>query len=310
MGKDAGRGGDDDLVALYLQDISAHPLLDREDEVRLGERIANGRAAAARLAAGDEEAAARRPELVALVRDGDEATTQFVQSNLRLVVSLAKRYRSSGLSMLDLIQEGNLGLLRAVEKFDARRGFKFSTYASWWIRQAITRSIANSGRTIRLPVHTSDQVVRLRRISADFERENGRPPRPDELADALDTTVEKVEELLPHLSAPRSFSEPLGQEGDMELGDVVEDQGSEPIEDQVLVRMLPEAVEVMLGALGERERKILYLRYGLDRGRPRTLEELAQHFNVTRERIRQIESKALAKLRRASVEAEKDIVSA
>ena len=301
--------GDDDLVGLYLQDISVHPLLTREDEVRLGELVAAGKAAAAELSRGGPDVEKRKAELRDQVRDGDDATTRFVQSNLRLVVSLARRYRSSGLPMLDLIQEGNLGLLRAVEKFDARRGFKFSTYASWWIRQAMTRSIANNGRTIRLPVHTGDQVMRMRKATLEFERVRGRLPSSAELAAEVGIPLRQVEDLLPHLSNPRSFSEALGVEGDMELGDTVEDANVLPPDEQVLASLLPEAVEVMLSALGEREREVLFLRYGLDRGSPRTLEELAQHFNVTRERIRQIESKALAKLRRSSTEGQRNLLT-
>ncbi|HET7487250.1 MAG TPA: sigma-70 family RNA polymerase sigma factor [Acidimicrobiales bacterium] len=297
-------------MALYLQDISVHPLLTREDEVRLGELVADGKAAAAELSDSDHLSKAKVTALKQRVRAGDEATTQFVQSNLRLVVSLARRYRSSGLPMLDLIQEGNLGLLRAVEKFDATRGFKFSTYASWWIRQAMTRSIANNGRTIRLPVHTGDQVMRMRRATSEFERVNGRMPSAAELAESVDLPLRQVEDLLPHLSSPRSFSETLGGDGDMELGDTVEDANVPAPEDQVLAGLLPGAVEAMLASLGEREREVLFLRYGLDRGSPRTLEELAQRFNVTRERIRQIESKALAKLRRASTEGERDLLTA
>ena len=301
--------GEEDLVGLYLQDISAHALLTREDEVRLGELVAAGKAAAAEMSSGTRTSASKLAALKQRVRAGDDATTQFVQANLRLVVSLARRYRSSGLPMLDLIQEGNLGLLRAVEKFDARRGFKFSTYASWWIRQAMTRSIANNGRTIRLPVHTGDQVLRMRRASSEFERLHGRQPSSAELATSVDLPLRQVEDLLPHLSSPRSFSESLGADGDMELGDTVEDATMTAPDEQVLARLLPEAVGVMLASLGEREREVLYLRYGLDRGIPRTLEELAQQFNVTRERIRQIESKALAKLRRTSTEGQRDLLT-
>ena len=301
--------GDEDLVGLYLQDISVHPLLTREDEVRLGELVADGKAAASALSNADELTKAEIIALRSRVRAGDDATTLFVQSNLRLVVSLARRYRSSGLPMLDLIQEGNLGLLRAVEKFDSRRGFKFSTYASWWIRQAMTRSIANSGRTIRLPVHTGDQVLRMRRATTEFERVHGRLPSSPELAEKVDLPLRQVEDLIPHLSSPRSFSESLGSEGDMELGDTVEDSSVPQPDEQVLAGLLPEAVGVMLSGLGEREREVLFLRYGLDRGSPRTLEELAQRFNVTRERIRQIESRALAKLRRSATDGQRDLLT-
>ena len=297
-------------MGIYLQDISTHPLLTREDEVRLGQLVADGKAAAVELSnLKNGSSSARIASLKKRVRAGDEATTEFVQANLRLVVSLARRYRSSGLPMLDLIQEGNLGLLRAVEKFDARRGFKFSTYASWWIRQAMTRSIANNGRTIRLPVHTGDQVLRMRKATSEFERVHGRQPSSAELAERVDLPLRQVEDLLPHLSAPRSFSESLGSEGDMELGDTVEDATMPAPDEQVLAHLLPEAVGLMLASLGEREREVLFLRYGLDRGAPRTLEELAHRFNVTRERIRQIESKALAKLRRASTEGQRDLLT-
>jgi len=284
-------------------------LLTREDEVRLGELVADGKAAAAELSTGTVGSKAKVAALKVRIRAGDDATTEFVQANLRLVVSLARRYRSSGLPMLDLIQEGNLGLLRAVEKFDSRRGFKFSTYASWWIRQAMTRSIANNGRTIRLPVHTGDQVMRMRKATAEFERVHGRLPSSPELARAVDLPLRQVEDLLPHLSSPRSFSESLGADGDMELGDTVEDQSVPQPDEQVLAALLPEAVGVMLSGLGEREREVLYLRYGLDRGSPRTLEELAKRFNVTRERIRQIESRALAKLRRTATDGQRDLLT-
>ncbi|HEX2699436.1 MAG TPA: sigma-70 family RNA polymerase sigma factor [Acidimicrobiales bacterium] len=309
MAPSRAQTGDDDLVGIYLQDISVHPLLTRDDEVRLGELVADGKAAATELSDAAAPTPARIKALKKRVRAGDDATTKFVQSNLRLVVSLARRYRSSGLPMLDLIQEGNLGLLRAVEKFDPRRGFKFSTYASWWIRQAMTRSIANNGRTIRLPVHTGDQVMRMRKATSEFERLHGRQPSSAELAAIVDLPLRQVEDLLPHLSSPRSFSESLGSEGDMELGDTVEDANAPAPDEQVLAGLLPEAVGVMLASLGEREREVLFLRYGLDRGAPRTLEELAQRFNVTRERIRQIESKALAKLRRASTEGQRDLLT-
>ena len=309
MARARSQTGEDDLVSVYLQDISAHPLLTREDEGRLGALVADGKLAAAELSQGEVKSPARLAALKARVRAGDEATTEFIQSNLRLVVSLARRYRSSGLPMLDLIQEGNLGLLRAVEKFDHRRGFKFSTYASWWIRQAMTRSIANSGRTIRLPVHTGDQVMRMRQATSEFERVNGRQPSSAELAESVDLSLRQVEDLLPHLSSPRSFSEKLGSEGDMELGDTVEDSALVPPDEQVLAMLLPEAVTAMLESLGEREREVLCLRYGLDRGVPRTLEELAQRYKVTRERIRQIESRALAKLRRASTEGHRDLLT-
>ncbi len=306
----AGSGAEDeDLVQLYLNDIGRHPLLTKKDEARLGAAIRAGRAATEELASGPLPPPKRRRELMKLARAGEEAGLTFVKSNLRLVVSIAKRYPTSGLPLLDLIQEGNFGLIHAVEKFDPSKGFKFSTYATWWIRQAIGRGIANTGRAIRLPVHANDQLVGLRIESVAFEVRHGRAPRSDELAESLGLSQRKVEELLPYLQDPMSLSEPLS-DGERELGDLVEDRSAEAPDQQVFASMLPAQVTELLAGLDARERDILCLRYGLDRGRPRTLEEVSQRFDLTREGVRQVEAKALLKLRRRAVRGERDLLTA
>lgn len=311
VSEQAVRGnGEDDCVRLYLNDVARHPLLTREDEVRLAELVSKGRAAAVELATGGVESPIRRQELTQVVRAGDEAAARFVKSNLRLVVSIAKAYRASGLPLLDLIQEGNMGLIRAVERFDATRGFKFSTYATWWIRQAITRGIANTGRTIRLPVHAVDQLLRLRKAVSAFEMAHGRPPQPYELVESVTMPLGKIEELLPYLVEPVSLSEPRGEAGDTELGELVEDVATAAPDQAAFAAMLPVQVAELLARLDKREREILCLRYGLDRGEPRTLAEVAQRFGVSRERIRHIESKAIAKLRDFSGAGLRDLISA
>ncbi len=306
-----GNVEDEDLVQLYLDDIGRHPLLGKDDEIRLGQAIQTGVAAARELEERSTTDPCRRAELDCQALSGEEAAATFVKCNLRLVVSIAKRYPASGLSLLDLVQEGNFGLMHAVRKFDPSKGFKFSTYATWWIRQSIGRGVSNTARAIRLPVHAGDQLVGLRIESIAFEVRHGRPARPAELAEALDLTVRKVEELLPYLQDPASLSEPVGVEGwERELGDLVEDAVTPPPDQQVFSAMLPAQVADLLATLDAREREVLCLRYGLDRGRPRTLEEVSQRFGLTREGIRQVEAKAILKLRRRSNRGERDLLTA
>ncbi len=311
MGKHRGSSGEEgDLLQLYLNDIGKYPLLTRAEEVQLGELVLAGRKAAAELARiGDRLDASRRAELERRVRAGEDAARRFVRSNLRLVVSIAKKYQSSGLPLLDLVQEGSFGLIHAVERFDPRRGFKFSTYATWWIRQTIARGIANTGRTIRLPVHAGDQLLAIRMANASFEVRHGRSPTPEELADAVALPSRKVEELMPHLTEPLSLSERLN-DGEVELGELVEDNRTPAPEQEAMAAMLPAQVAELLSVLEPREREILLLRYGLDRGRPRTLEEVGEYFGLTREGVRQAELKAISKLRRRSARSGRDLLTA
>jgi RNA polymerase sigma factor (sigma-70 family) len=298
MVKGTSETSDEDPVRLYLDGIGRFPLLTKEDEVRLAQAIEAGRLAAAELAHGATLSPIRERELRRAHRAGDRASEQFINANLRLVVSIAKKYQSSEMPILDLIQEGNLGLMHAVQKFDWRRGFKFSTYATWWIRQAIGRGIDNTSRTVRLPVHAGDQVRRVLRARAQLEGQTGRVPGAVELAAHLQMSEADVSTLLRYVVEPVSLATPVGSEGDTELADVVADPGARSPFEVVADRMLGAEVERLLGSLGERERQILRLRYGLDRGEPRTLEEVGAELNLTRERIRQIERNALAKLRR------------
>ncbi|HEX7277515.1 MAG TPA: sigma-70 family RNA polymerase sigma factor [Acidimicrobiales bacterium] len=310
-----GRGGqgseEHDLLQLYLNDIGQHPLLDRDDELRLGRITQAGQAAAARLKqAGVAVDPVRRKELEAVAGAGADAARQFVQANLRLVVSIAKRYQSCGLPLLDIIQEGNFGLIEAVERFDPARGFKFSTYATWWIRQTITRGIANTSRTIRLPVHAGDQLVAIRRASAAIEARTGRPPRPDELAAAVTLPAKKVKELLPHVVEPVSLSERVYDTDGGELGELVEDARSAAPDQAVFDAMLPGQVRQLLSVLDPREREVIGLRYGLDRGQPRSLDEVGELLDLSREVVRQLETRAMTTLRRASNRSLRDLISA
>ena len=301
MAKERVERDEEDLVRLYLTDIGQYPLLTKEDEVRLAQEIEGGTEARTEVETAEGELTpAKKRELRRAIQKGEAAERTFVQSNLRLVVSIAKKYQASGLPLLDLIQEGNLGLMHAVEKFDWRKGFKFSTYATWWIRQAITRGIANTGRTIRLPVHAGDTLARLQKARARLELKYGRPATLSELAIEVEMPEEKVTEALRFAAEPLSLSEPLREDGDAELGDVVEDKGADSPFESAATSLLPDEIARLLAPLDEREREILKLRFGLDRGEPRTLEEVGEHFNLTRERIRQIEARAMSKLRHPS----------
>jgi RNA polymerase sigma factor (sigma-70 family) len=289
---------EEDLLGLYLREIGRYPLLTRDDEVRLARVVEGGRDASAALAACGEHSPAQRRELRQSVRAGERATETFTNGNLRLVVSIAKRYQGSGLPLLDLVQEGNLGLIHAIGKFDWRKGFKFSTYATWWIRQAITRGIADGSRTIRLPPHVRDLLNQITKTRTRLEAQNGRYVTLDEIATDLEIPVGRLEELLRHAGAPASLSEPMSHEGDAELGDLIEDHDAVSPYESAASAMRTREVDAMLTDLDEREREILRLRFGLgDRGSPRTLEEVGVRFGLTRERIRQIEAKAMAKLR-------------
>ncbi|MFM8531378.1 MAG: RNA polymerase sigma factor RpoD/SigA [Ilumatobacteraceae bacterium] len=301
MAKERVERDEEDLVRLYLSDIGQYTLLTKDDEVRLAKQIEEGKQAKEELeSAKGKLAVGKRRELERQMRNGETAERQFVQSNLRLVVSIAKKYQASGLPLLDLIQEGNLGLMHAVEKFDWRKGFKFSTYATWWIRQAITRGIANTGRTIRLPVHAGDTLARLQKARGRLELKFGRQPTLKELAAEVEMPEDKVTEALRFAAEPLSLSEPLREDGDAELGDVVEDRSAESPFEVAATALLPDEIARLLAPLDEREREILKLRFGLDRGEARTLEEVGEHFNLTRERIRQIDARAQSNLRHPS----------
>jgi RNA polymerase sigma factor (sigma-70 family) len=288
---------EEDLVRLYLNDVGRFTLLSKDDEIRLAQQIENGNTAREQLSSGCGLGPAAKRELRRTSRRGEDAQQTFVQSNLRLVVSIAKKYRSSGLPLLDLIQEGNLGLIRAVEKFDWRKGFKFSTYATWWIHQAVTRGIANTGTIIRLPIRAGNTLARLQRARASLEVELRRPATLTELAAAVEMREDKVTETLCFAAAPVSLAEPIGADSDTELGELIEDGTKLSPLDAAMLAFLPSDVATLLGALDERERRIISLRFGLDRGEPCTLEEVGRHFNLTRERIRQIEARAMSKLR-------------
>jgi RNA polymerase sigma factor (sigma-70 family) len=301
VAKDRIDRDEEDLVRLYLTDIGQYTLLTKDDEVRLAKAIEAGKLANEEMANSATLTPTKRRELRKAAREGEIAERAFVQSNLRLVVSIAKKYQASGLPLLDLIQEGNLGLMHAVEKFDWRKGFKFSTYATWWIRQAITRGIANTGRTIRLPVHAGDTLARLQKARSRLELKFGRPATLAELAKEVEMPEDKVTEALRFAAEPLSLSEPLREDGDAELGDVVEDRSAESPFEVAATALLPEEIQRLLAPLDEREREILRLRFGLDgSGEGRTLEEVGEHFQLTRERIRQIEARAMSKLRHPS----------
>ena len=299
---DHGGGTAADPVHTYLKEIGKVPLLTGELEVELAKRIEAGNEAgdelALREAAGTRKIPSEeRTRLRMLVRRGQQAKEALIEANLRLVVSIAKRYRNRGLAFLDLIQEGNLGLMRAVEKFDYTKGFKFSTYATWWIRQAITRALADQGRTIRIPVHMVETINKVVRVQRQLLQELGREPTVEEIAGRVEFPIERVREIQRINQDTVSLEQPMGDEEDFSLSDLIEDQGAEVPDDAATRSMLHEAVRDALATLPKREREVMELRFGLEDGRVRTLEEVGKAFGVTRERIRQIEAKTLAKLR-------------
>ena len=289
-----------DPVRMYLKEIGKVPLLTAEQEVSLAKRIEAGEAASGRIASEEKLKADQIRELHDIEADGLEAKRKLVEANLRLVVSIAKRYVGRGMLFLDLIQEGNLGLIRAVEKFDHGKGYKFSTYATWWIRQAITRAIADQARTIRIPVHMVETINKLVRVQRQLLQDLGREPLPEEIADEMELSPEKVRESLKVSQEPVSLETPIGEEEDSHLGDFIEDSGAVVPVDAAAFKLLQEQLEEVLDDLNTREKRVIQLRFGLLDGQPRTLEEVGRVFGVTRERIRQIESKTLSKLRHPS----------
>lgn len=286
----------DDSIGLYLKEIGRVPLLSREEEIALAKRMEAGREAQARLAAGDLDLKTR-VELSVLAQDGLAAREHLVQANSRLVVSVAKKYMGRGVPFIDLIQEGNIGLIRAAKKFDYTLGNKFSTYATWWIRQAVTRAIADQSRTIRIPVHMGDQINKLLRTTHRLTQELGRDPSPEEMANALDLATDKVENMLQVARRPLSLELPVDEEGDSELGDFIENEEAIAPADVVSFSILRDLLHDVLEDLPPREVRILQMRYGLIDGQTYTLEEVGQKLGVTRERIRQIEVQALSRLR-------------
>ena len=295
------QGSTADPVRMYLKEIGRVSLLNGEQEVELAKRIEVGTKASERLAdaaaAGEELDRNLKLRLQRSARDGEMAKQALTQANLRLVVSIAKRYVGRGMLLLDLIQEGNLGLMRAVEKFDYTKGFKFSTYATWWIRQAITRAIADQARTIRIPVHMVESINKVYRVQRQMMQELEREPTIEELAEKVDMTPQRVREIQRISQDPLSLDSPVGEEDDSNLGDFIEDQQAEAPAEAAARKMLGDAVIEALDELNDREKQVVRLRFGLDDGQARTLEEVGREFGVTRERIRQIESKTLAKLR-------------
>ncbi|WP_433037083.1 RNA polymerase sigma factor [Actinomycetospora sp. CA-053990] len=302
--KDAELTASADSVRAYLKQIGKVALLNAEEEVELAKRIEAGLYASERLRkvaeAQQELATQMRRDLRWIVRDGERAKSHLLEANLRLVVSLAKRYTGRGMAFLDLIQEGNLGLIRAVEKFDYTKGYKFSTYATWWIRQAITRAMADQARTIRIPVHMVEVINKLGRIQRELLQDLGREPTPEELAKEMDITPDKVLEIQQYAREPISLDQTIGDEGDSQLGDFIEDSEAVVAVDAVSFTLLQDQLQSVLATLSEREAGVVRLRFGLTDGQPRTLDEIGQVYGVTRERIRQIESKTMSKLRHPS----------
>ncbi len=301
----------EDPVRMYLKEIGKVPLLSADEEIELAQNMEDGAVAIEKInvlkgrldGASEEEKAEIKEEIKTLQKDvdkGADAKKRLAEANLRLVVSIAKRYVGRGMLFLDLIQEGNLGLIKAVEKFDYKKGYKFSTYATWWIRQAITRAIADQARTIRIPVHMVETINKLIRVSRQLLQELGREPSPEEIAKEMSMPVDRVREILKISQEPVSLETPIGEEEDSHLGDFIKDDNVPVPADAAAFTLLKEQLEEVLGTLTEREQKVLTLRFGLEDGRARTLEEVGKEFNVTRERIRQIEAKALRKLRHPS----------
>ncbi|MGH3519069.1 MAG: RNA polymerase sigma factor [Haloechinothrix sp.] len=302
--KDAELTASADSVRAYLKQIGKVALLNAAEEVDLAKRIEAGLYASERMRIVEEEgeklATQMRRDLKWIVRDGERAKNHLLEANLRLVVSLAKRYTGRGMAFLDLIQEGNLGLIRAVEKFDYTKGYKFSTYATWWIRQAITRAMADQARTIRIPVHMVEVINKLGRIQRELLQDLGREPTPEELAKEMDISPEKVLEIQQYAREPISLDQTIGDEGDSQLGDFIEDSEAVVAVDAVSFTLLQDQLQSVLATLSEREAGVVRLRFGLTDGQPRTLDEIGQVYGVTRERIRQIESKTMSKLRHPS----------
>jgi RNA polymerase primary sigma factor len=302
--KDAELTASADSVRAYLKQIGKVALLNAEEEVELAKRIEAGLYATQLMLEltdrGEKLPAAQRRDMSWICRDGDRAKNHLLEANLRLVVSLAKRYTGRGMAFLDLIQEGNLGLIRAVEKFDYTKGYKFSTYATWWIRQAITRAMADQARTIRIPVHMVEVINKLGRIQRELLQDLGREPTPEELAKEMDITPEKVLEIQQYAREPISLDQTIGDEGDSQLGDFIEDSEAVVAVDAVSFTLLQDQLQSVLETLSEREAGVVRLRFGLTDGQPRTLDEIGQVYGVTRERIRQIESKTMSKLRHPS----------
>ncbi|HEY5857028.1 MAG TPA: sigma-70 family RNA polymerase sigma factor [Aldersonia sp.] len=287
-----------DLVRVYLNGIGRTALLSAEQEVELAKRIEVGLYAQHVLETGKRLTAAKKRDLAVIVREGRAARSHLLEANLRLVVSLAKRYTGRGMPLLDLIQEGNLGLIRAMEKFDYAKGFKFSTYATWWIRQAITRGMADQSRTIRLPVHLVEQVNKLARIKRELHQQLGREPSDEELSAESGIPVAKITDLLDHSRDPVSLDMPVGSDEEAPLGDFIEDSEATSAESAVIAGLLHSDVRSVLATLDEREQQVIRLRYGLDDGQPRTLDQIGKLFGLSRERVRQIEREVMAKLRK------------
>jgi RNA polymerase primary sigma factor len=292
----------DDPVRMYLKEIGKVPLLSPEEEIDLAQKMSDGNHAQERLDSAGEDGLSGEElaQLKAQLKAGEKAKQKLAEANLRLVVSIAKRYVGRGMLFLDLIQEGNLGLIKAVEKFDYTKGYKFSTYATWWIRQAITRAIADQARTIRIPVHMVETINKVIRVSRQLLQELGHDPSPEEIADEMAMPVDKVREILKIAQEPVSLETPIGEEEDSHLGDFIPDEGASEPSEAASFTLLKEQLVDVLGTLTPREEKVLKLRFGIEDGRTRTLEEVGKEFNVTRERIRQIEAKALRKLRHPS----------